>query len=504
MHVEPAKQVLALKMEHPKKLLDGDVNSSAEHLRALGYDSTFKRSMTVWENFSLGFTYLSPVVGVYSVFALALAAGGPAMIWWYLIAGCGQMLVCLTFGEIVSQFPLAGGLYPWGRRLVGKRWSWMAGWIYGWALFTTVAGVAVGAGPFLASLFGFNSSPLITTAIALGLVAVSTALNLLGTKLLARVAMFGFVCEILGALAVGSYLFFFGRHQSLEVIASTFGIRRNGSYAVAFFAAALAGLYTCYGFEACADVAEETASPEKEIPKAMRRTIYVGVSASMFVCLALILSLPNIQAVVDGRDVDPVGTVLRGEFGPSGSRLVIAVVLVSFLSCILSLQAAASRLLFAYARDNMIVGSARLAQVSKRSVPAAALAVSGIIPALIVCIGYFLQDALSTIVSFAVAGIYMSFQMIVAGALYARFRGWRPAGSFRLGPWARLVNVAALVYGLGALADIFWPQTPAAPWYVNYAIPFTTLIVIGTGAAYMILGRPYDRGDAPAGDAPTL
>jgi amino acid transporter len=460
--------------------------------------------MTVWENFSLGFTYLSPVVGVYSVFALALAAGGPAMIWWYLIAGCGQMLVCLIFGEIVSQFPLAGGLYPWGRRLVGKRWSWMAGWIYGWALFTTVAGVAVGAGPFLASLFGFNSSPAITTAIALGLVAVSTALNLVGTKVLARVAMFGFVCEILGALAVGSYLFFFGRHQSLGVIVSTFGIQRNGSYVFAFLAAALAGLYTCYGFEACADVAEETANAEKEIPKAMRRTIYVGVSASVFVCLALILSLPNIQVVLDGRDADPVGTVLRGEFGLAGARLVTAVVLVSFLSCILSLQAAASRLLFAYARDNMIVGSTRLARLSKRSVPAAALAVSGIIPAAIVCTGYFLQDALLIIVSFAVAGIYMSFQMIVAGALYARFRGWRPSGSFRLGAWARLVNVAALIYGLAALADIFWPQTPAAPWYVNYAIGLTTLIVIGTGAAYMILVRPYDRGDAPAGDAPTL
>jgi amino acid transporter len=333
---------------------------------------------------------------------------------------------------------------------------------------------------------------------------VSTALNLVGTKLLARVAMFGFVCEILGALAVGSYLFLFSRHQSLGVITSTFGIQRNGSYAFAFFAAAVAGLYTCYGFEACADVAEETANPEKEIPKAMRRTIYVGVSASVFVCLALILALPNIQAVVNGKDVDPVGTILRGAFGPFGSRLVIAVVLVSFLSCILSLQAAASRLLFAYARDKMIVGSARLAQLSKRGVPAAALAVSGIIPAAIVCIGYYVQDALTVIVSFAVAGIYMSFQMIVAGALYARFKGWRPSGSFRLGLWARPVNVAALIYGLGALADIFWPQTPASPWFVNYAIPFTTLIVVAVGAAYMISGRPYDRGDAPAGDAPTL
>ena len=426
------------------------------------------------------------------------------MIWWDLIAGCGQMLVCLIFGEIVSQFPIAGGLYPWGRRLVGRRWSWMAGWIYGWALFTTVAGVAVGAGPFLASLLGFHSSPLITTTIALLLVATATILNLAGTKLLARVAMFGFVCEILGALAVGSYLFLFDRHQPLSAILDTFGIRHNGSYLFPFFAAALAGLYTCYGFEACADVAEETANPETQIPLAMRRTIYIGISASVFVCLALILGIPDMKAVIGGQDADPIGTVLKGAFGVIGSRLVLAIVLVSFISCVLSLQAAVSRLLFAYARDNMIVGSARLRELSGRNVPSFALLVSGVIPAGIVCIGYFLQDALATIVSFAVAGIYISFQMIVAGALYARLNGWKPTGPFRMGKIAPFINVAALVYGVCAITDIFWPQTPAAPWYINYAIPFTTAIVIGTGALYMIAGRPYDRGNAAAGDASTI
>jgi len=456
--------------------------------------------MSGWQNFSLGFTYLSPVVGVYSVFALALTTGGPAMIWWYLIAGAGQLLVCLVFGEIVSQFPIAGGLYPWARRLVGKRWSWMAGWIYGWALFTTIAGVAVGAGPFLTSMLDLRSSPLTTTVIALALVGLSSALNLRGTKLLARVAMFGFVCELVGALAVGAYLFGVGRHQSFAVVTQTFGITRNGSYLFAFLAAALAGLYTCYGFEACADVAEETADPETRIPKAMRMTIYVGVAASVFVCLALIVAVRDLPAAINGDDADPVGTILRSEFGPAAARLVIAVVLVSFMSCILSLQAAASRLMFAYARDNMIAGSTRLSRLSSRSVPAAALAVAGLIPAAIVSIGYFLQDALATILSFAVGGIYISFQMIVAAALYARLRGWRPVGPFRLGRWAFVVNVTALVYGVGAIVDILWPTAPAI-WYVKYAIPFTVAIVLGSGAAYMILAKPYDRGTAPAGDA---
>ena len=44
----------------------------AAQLQALGYTSKFDRSMSQLENFSLGFTYLSPVVGVYSLFGIAL------------------------------------------------------------------------------------------------------------------------------------------------------------------------------------------------------------------------------------------------------------------------------------------------------------------------------------------------------------------------------------------------------------------------------------------------
>jgi len=39
------------------------VDQDAEQLKALGYVSHFDRTMSKWENFSLGFTYLSPVVG---------------------------------------------------------------------------------------------------------------------------------------------------------------------------------------------------------------------------------------------------------------------------------------------------------------------------------------------------------------------------------------------------------------------------------------------------------
>ena len=57
-----------------------------------------------------------------------------------------------------------------------------------------------------------------------------TLVNLAGTKILARMAMFGFVCEIIGAIIVGGYLLLFQRHQPLSVVTSTFAIGAPGAY----------------------------------------------------------------------------------------------------------------------------------------------------------------------------------------------------------------------------------------------------------------------------------
>jgi amino acid transporter len=478
------------------------VDRDALQLKALGYESKFERTMSKWENFSLGFTYLSPVVGVYTIFAAAFVAGGPPMWWTYIGVGIGQLFVCLIFGEIVSQFPISGGLYPWARRLVGKRWAWMAGWVYAWALCCTMAGVASGAAPFLAQLFGMNGTPLATTGIALALIAITTGLNLSGTRLLARVAMFGFICELVGAIVVGGYLLLFARHQPLGVLVDTSFVHADGSYLPAFLASSLAAMFCYYGFEACGDVAEETPNASRMIPKAMRMTIYIGGAAATWVCLAFVLAIPDVGAVISGADKDPIATLLRAAMGEAGFRAVIAVVLVSFVSCLLSLQAAASRLIYAYARDQMIFGSKVLSRMSAgHHVPANALLAMGAIPAAIALSALWLQDAISTIISFAAVGIYIAFQMIVLAALVARKQGWRPAGPFRLGSWGYLVNLLALAYGVGAIVNILWPRSPGDPWYVNYGMLVTTIGVIVLGSFYMLAARPYERGNAPAGDA---
>ena len=471
-------------------------------LEALGYDSKFDRSMSLWSNFALGFTYLSPVVGVYTVFAFAIATGGPAMFWSYLFVGLGQLLVALVFGEIVSQFPIAGGLYPWARRLVGKRWAWMAGWVYLWALFTTIAAVAVGGAPYMAQLLGIKVTQVGEVAIAVTMIVLTTALNVSGTKLLARVAMFGFICELLGAVVVGGYLLVAARHQSFGVLFQSFGLGSNGHYLPAFLASSVAAMFCYYGFEACGDVAEETPDAGRAIPKAMRMTIYIGGFAAMLVCLALVLAVPNLSAVLSGQDTDPVSSTLRAAVGEVGLRAVIAVVMVSFFSCLISLEAATSRLLYAYGRDRMIFGGSKLSTLSERTrVPVIGLMVAGAVPAIIAVVGLFLEEMIKTIIVFGSAGIYVAFQMIVLGALIARARGWRPSGAFRLGAWAWPVNVAALAYGVLAIINMVWPRTPLDPWYRNYGMIVGTVAVVGTGLLYALLFRPYDRLEAPEGDA---
>jgi hypothetical protein len=66
------------------------------------------------------------------------------------------------------------------------------------------------------------------------------------------------------------------------------------------------------------------------------------------------------------------------------------------------------------------------------------------------------------------------------------------------------VNVLALAYGVSAIVNILWPRSPGDPWYSNYSMLVTTVGVVALGAFYMVTARPYEHGNAPAGDAHRL
>ena len=450
--------------------------------------------MSPWQNFALGFTYLSPVVGVYSVFAIALAAAGPPMFWWLPIAGLGQLLVALVFCEAVSQYPIAGGAYQWARRLAGPRWGWITAWMYVWALIASVASVAFGSGPFIASFLGMEPSRIWAVGLAIALILAAGATNLLGTRVLARVAFFGFAAELIGAIFVGVWLLTTSRNHGLDVFFDRFNAPSSGSYTTALIVAALIGLTQFYGFEACGNVAEEVKAPERIIPIAMRRTIYIGGAAATFVCAALILAVVDIPAVISGADTNPISRVLEDAFGPILSRVVTGVVLISFFSCVLSLQAAASRTVFSLARDKAVPFADRLGRLTTHGrAPVAALVSVGIaIPVLFELVDFFIGGGIAQITAFAALGIYIAFSMVVMASIYARLKGWRPAGSFRLGKWGWPVLMGALVWEVFAVVALCWPAGDFAQ-PATWAALVGGAIVLSTGVAYLLIGRPDRR-----------
>ena len=158
----------------------------------------------------------------------------------------------------------------------------------------------------MAAVLGFTPTVNTTVLCALAVLVLATVINLTGTKMLSYFAIFGFTAELIGALVVGVWLLLTERHHSLGVLFHSFGAQGHHSFLYAFLAASLIGVYQYYGFEACGDVAEEVRNPGVQIPKAMRRTIYIGGAAATFVCLSLILSVVDFGAVIRGEDTDPI------------------------------------------------------------------------------------------------------------------------------------------------------------------------------------------------------
>src|ERR1700685_2461782 len=105
----------------------GGTDSDDARLESLGYRPQLNRVLGLFANFSVAFTYLSPMVGIYSLFVLGLGTGGPAYLWLTWIPVAGMLLVALVFGELASHYPVSGALYQYSKYTVGAKFGWVVG-----------------------------------------------------------------------------------------------------------------------------------------------------------------------------------------------------------------------------------------------------------------------------------------------------------------------------------------------------------------------------------------
>jgi amino acid transporter len=201
---------------------------------------------------------------------------------------------------------------------------------------------------------------------------------------------------------------------------------------------------------------------------------------------ALILGASDLAAAA----ADPAQTIplILGEhFGAAWRAVLLGLVVFAYFSCAGAAQAAAARLIFSYARDGVLPGAAWLRAVSSHGVPANAMVFTAGVGVVVTSAAYLDVGAVNAnalLVAYAVGGIYLSFQLVVAGHLWAAARGFRPDGEFRLGRASIPVAIGALVYGVAMLVNLCWPRPvdTVAGW-----LPLAALVGIAVPGVFLAL-----------------
>src|SRR2546421_12359754 len=77
----------------------GAVENEDARLENLGYRPQLNRVLGFFANFAVAFTYLSPMVGIYSLFLLGVAVGALAILCITVLPGVCMIFVSLVLGQ---------------------------------------------------------------------------------------------------------------------------------------------------------------------------------------------------------------------------------------------------------------------------------------------------------------------------------------------------------------------------------------------------------------------
>lgn len=462
-------------------------------LGEFGYKQELNRSLSFWTTWALGFAFVSPIVGLYTVVALGATTAGPAWVWALPIVIVGQLLVAFVYASLATRWPIAGGIYQWSRRLIGPKFGWWAGWIYMFALIFTLAGVSYAGGTFLSSAFGVEAPSKAQGLLFAVIVLVAlTAVNSIGLWVVKYTVLVGISAELIASVVIGLSLLIFFRHQPVAVLWDTSNVPPGATFGTAFVAALAFCGWAILGFDACGSVAEETRNPKREVPRAILLSLIPVALVEMLGAAALMLSLPDLRAVVNGTIADPVAFAVSNAFGNWITKPFLGVVVIGFVACGISIQATAVRVIYSFARDEQIPFSRTWRKVWERNhLPINAV----VLVTAMSLLTFFYANALAVLVTFATGAYFLAFLAPVAASLVQRVRGqWQPSGSWALGRWGLPVNLIATAWLIFELINIAWPRKiPGAAWWHTWSVLLGLFVFIAVGLVYFLVFRPDRR-----------
>lgn len=488
-------------------------------LAGFGYKQELDRTLGNFSSFAAGFSYISILTGVIQLFAFGFLFAGPAVWWtWFIVLG-GQLMVALCFAEMAGQYPLAGSVYNWSKRVAGDFASWMTGWIYVVGSIVTVAAVAVAwqvVLPQVSTKFQILGSAAdagyYTTkggaqnALLLGaiLVIFGTVINMAGVKIMARINNFGVMAELIGStLLVILLLFHITRGPGIVFHSLGTGAGHSWGYFGAFIIGGIMSAYVMYGFDTAGTLAEETNDPRRAAPPAIIRAL---ITASIIGGLLILIAIMDVKNIKD-PNIGLLGLpyIIKQALGNTLGNIFLIDSAIAISVCTLAVMAACIRLLFAMARDGRLPFGTHIARVSgTRRVPVVPALVVGFLALVILAINISNQSAFLALTSVAIVMFYIAYLGVTGGMLVKRLRGQWPRPDhgpyFSLGRFGFIVNLAAVVYGAVVAVNIAWPRSAVYDglagtkdsnghiiphhWYFQYIALLFIGIVVLIGAIY--------------------
>jgi urea carboxylase system permease len=469
-------------------------------LAGFGYKQELDRSLGSFSSFAAGFSYISILTGVFELFGFGFGNAGPAVWWSWPIVFSGQMCVALCFAEMAGQFPLAGSVYQWSKRIGSDRTSWMTGWILIIGSIVTVAAVAVGWQVVLPQAFrslqfvggagdvGSYATPDgAKNALILGaiLVVFATIICMLGVRTMARINNFGVAAELVGSvILVVLLIFHFSRGPQVVFHSLGTGSGHSLGYLGAFLIGGIMSAYVMYGFDTAGTLAEETNDPRRNAPPAIIRAL---IAAAIIGGLLILFAVMSVKDIND-KNIGLLGLpyIIKQALGNTAGNVFLVDSALAITVCTLAVTTACIRMLFSMARDGRLPAGSALARVSGRArVPIVPALFVGVCSLALLAINLANQQAFTALIGVAIIMFYLPYLGVTAPMLRHRLRGeWpRPEHGtyFNLGRWGKAVNAYAVVYGALVAINIAWPRAAVygTKWYFKWAaVEFIGIAVI--------------------------
>jgi amino acid transporter len=464
-------------------------------LQQFGYAQQLRRTMGSFSSFAVAFSLISVFTGISANFGHGLRQDGGSIVWSWLIVLAGQMLVALLLAELATRMPLSGYGYQWTSRLVNPHFGFFVGWLLTLQFLTGFPGVCATLAAQTGNWIGGAwASPPAITALTLAVIALTALVHLFGIRLASHVNNTGVWTELISVFVLSFVLILLAlqRDAPTSILinssnASTGSPAGLGAWALSL----LVGAWCLTGFEAAADLAEETRQPRQIVPRTILLSLLGSGIAGFLLLSGILLAVKDLPATQN--TADPLMSTLAEALGAGWISPVRIIIGISVFACGLASMAATSRLLFSLARDRMLPASKWLAFVAKgHHTPRNAILFIWAVSSTVVLILPTLD--VITLIS-AVAG-YLGYAGIILAAL--RSRPAPSSNGFRLGQARTWIGWTALLWVLGVVAALTIPATPIAGIRTQHLPAISTTAGIALGIIlYALFVRPrLLRGEA--------